>query len=163
VASIRKNPDELKVMELCEAHLDEKGFNIVDIDVRRSGQSLLRFFIERKPTETEKKTSIEDCAVVSRCLGEVLEASDLFVSGFELEVSSPGLDRRLRQIGDFENFVGKKIKLKLSESIPGIGKQPSGILKKVDSDQICILSDINKEFVLPLNNILQANAVWEAK
>jgi len=92
-------------------------------------------------------------------VGPLLEASDRFPGPYDLEVSTPGLDRRLRLQSDFERAVGNEVKLKLVESIAGRGANLTGMLEKVEPGSV-VLKIQKDEVSIPLPKIKQANTVW---
>ena len=116
--SIAKSRLEMKVLELCDTHLGPRGFRAVDVDCHVAGKSIVRIFIERLRLQAEAElssaepetavspkrpqTSIEDCAEVSRLIGPVLDTVEFIPGPYDLEVSSPGVERRLRLVSDFE-------------------------------------------------------------
>jgi len=156
--SINKSPIENKLLEFCEKSVSSLGYKIVDLDCRSAATTLLRIFIDSQTKE--KQVSLEDCVLVSRHLNPLIETAGIIEGSYELEVSSPGLDRRLRLAEDFEEAAGKEIKLSLIESIPGIGAQPRGMLKKVLSG--CLEMEVSgKEVKIPLNQIKKAQTVWQ--
>src|SRR5687767_6805867 len=127
VVSIAKSESEKRILELCEKHLEPEGFRAVDVDCHLAGRSIVRIFIERiVPSGGDSTPSLENCASASRLLGPVLEADPMIPGAFDLEVSSPGLDRRLRLDKDFEQVVGEEVKLKLIERIESIGANLTG-------------------------------------
>ncbi len=158
---------EAEILELCDQTLSPLGFRPIDLDYRASGRSLIRLFIERMKAEKAEATSaeaptgvsIEDCATVSRALGPVLD--EKVPGAYDLEVSSPGIDRRLRLKGDFEKVVGQELKLKLAERLPGRGANLTGRLARVDKDEIFVIVD-RDEVSVPLGQVLQAVRVWRA-
>lgn len=95
------------------------GYEIVALEIHTHRQKTLRLFIDRTEIEAEKgPIGVEDCARVSRALNEPLdtmsEVDGLFNgSTYELEVSSPGVDRPLRQERDFSRFAGKEARIHL--------------------------------------------------
>lgn len=155
--SIAKSPDEIKVLDLCAPVLLEHGFALVDLDCRIGSKSLVRLFVES--IEPAKTVSLDDCVRATKAVEPVLEAHPDIPGFFDLEVSSPGLDRRLRTRVDFEQALGYRVKLKLAESIPGFGSKPAGQLKNVD--QHGVLLEVDKRDISILwTNIRQANRVW---
>ena len=142
------------------------GFRTVDVDCKLAGRSLVRIFIERQLTEPglQEKTgvSLDDCAEASRLIGPLLETEECLPGAFDLEVSSPGLDRRLRLRSDFEQFVGQEVKLKLAESIPGMGANPACSLTGVEKEFILVSSQ-GKEVSVPFSKIKRANLIWKVK
>jgi ribosome maturation factor RimP len=97
------------------------GYEVVHVEVQTHRQKTLRLFIDfsTTPVPDEKGETpgigIEDCVKVARALDEPLdlvpEIEGIFRGAYELEVSSPGVDRPLRQKKDFERFVGRQIRL----------------------------------------------------
>lgn len=91
-----------------------EGIEIVDVELKGGGpQTLLRIFID-KP----EGVSHGDCEFMSKQIGTILDVEDVMPGGsYTLEVSSPGLERRLKKPGDFEKFLGRKAKVVLREPI----------------------------------------------
>ncbi len=176
MGSIWKSSEETRLLELCHAHLSSKGFRVVDMDFRSSGRSLVRIFIEKmargssgdfsggeqsKPeSEQGLGASIGDCAEVSRILGDVLESEKGIPGAYDLEVSSPGIDRRLRLAGDFEAVVGQSVRVQLRAAIPGRGSKITGTLMKVYPDRITL--DVEgSELEIPLESVKLAQRIWQ--
>jgi len=159
LVSIRKSAEELKLLELCEKHLSPKGFRIVDVDCNLAGRTILRVFVER-PGKTG--VSIDDCAEASRELDPILDTETWIPSRFELEVSSPGLERRLRLPEDFLNSVGEEIKLKLVEKTEDGSLNVTGRLCSANDEAITVAWQ-GKEVSILLSNIRKANRVWRQK
>ena len=159
-ASIYKTELELALIEFCEGHIAPLGFRVVDLDCRVSGKSLLRLFVEEK--KGEKQISIEDCVRLSRLLEPLLEQNQFFSGAYELEVSSPGLDRRLRLLSDFTAFLGKEVKLEFCEAVEGMGKSARGLLKSAQPEAL-ELNVSGKDKWVNLNNIKKAHTVWQFK
>jgi ribosome maturation factor RimP len=85
--------------------LASRGLDLVDTEWRREGRRwVLRFYVD-KPGGV----GIEDCQRASRELGDVLDASALIEEGYDLDVSSPGLDRQLRKDREFRWALGKRV------------------------------------------------------
>ena len=157
--SILKSQLESRILSLCEEHIGPLGFRAVDVDCRVASRSLVRIFIERVGESSEKGTSIEDCATVSRTMGNIFDKDNLLPGIYDLEVSSPGLDRRLRTLTDFEKSVGEEIKLKLTEKIEGLGANVTGKLERLAGNAL-VVNALKKEWPIPLLKIKQANVVW---
>lgn len=156
--SIYKSELESQLLELCDKELISLGFRVVDLDCKLAGKTLLRLFIENISEGVQ--VSIENCVTVSRHLDPLIEAKGLFPGAYELEVSSPGLDRRLRLASDFQKVIGKELKLGLLESIPGVGAQLRGHLLRVLPEQV-EMKVSGKEVLVPLKQIKKANTIWE--
>src|SRR5579872_7122630 len=93
-----------------------RGLEVVDVEFRGGGKArLLRVFIDRAGGVTH-----EDCANVSNEVGPILDVEDAVPGGsYVLEVSSPGLDRKLVRAADYERFTGSRIKLAVRRPLNG--------------------------------------------
>jgi ribosome maturation factor RimP len=105
-----------RVREIAAQVGASSGVEVVEVDMRGSGGSrMLRVFIDKPGGVTH-----EDCANVSRELSTVLDVEDAVPGGpYVLEVSSPGLDRKLSKAADFERFIGSRIKLTTRTPVNG--------------------------------------------
>lgn len=160
ISSIRKSKVEEQLLSLCDDALNGSGYRVIDVDARVASQSLIRIFIDK--IGTEQGPSLEELAELSRKLDPLIEAANLTQGAYHLEVSSPGLDRRLRLLSDFEQEVGKEISLSLFESLPGIGANVKGQLLKVENGHLSMVQGVKnrKEFEVSFDNIKKANRVW---
>ena len=105
--------DLKKISYLVEPLIDEMGFELVDIEyLSERGRWVLRIYADKKGGIT-----LDDCARVSRELGDFIDVKDVIQHEYVLEVSSPGLNRPLKKEKDFLRAVGKKVKVK-SKRIP---------------------------------------------
>jgi ribosome maturation factor RimP len=104
-----------KVRDFAEGLLPTMGLELVDVQFRREGHGwVLRLFIDR-----EEGVTVDHCADVSRDIGQFLDVEDLIGHPYHLEVSSPGLERPLKSMRDFQRFVGKKAKIRMHENLDG--------------------------------------------
>lgn len=91
------------------------GYEVVQIEVQTHRQKTLRLFIDFTITQEGRSVGIEDCVTVTKTLDEPLdqmpEVEAIFRGNYELEVSSPGVDRPLRTAKDFERFSGREIRV----------------------------------------------------
>jgi ribosome maturation factor RimP len=134
------------------------GLLIDDVIMRRvGGQNVLRVTLDRPgPAATpEESVSIADCANVSHELGTILDVEDLLPASYTLEVSSPGLDRPLRQPDDYRRFAGRLAKIVTREPI---NRQTAfaGRLRGVDGDEVLFEAEGGKQVRLPLGLISRA-------
>jgi ribosome maturation factor RimP len=94
---------------------DDLGLELVEVQFRReSGGWILRLFIDR-----DGGVNLDDCASVSRQVSAYLEVEDLIGHAYNLEVSSPGLERPLKKKEDFIRFAGRKARIKVKEPVNG--------------------------------------------
>ncbi len=102
-----------KVTQLIEPILDELDFELVDIEyLSENGRWALRIYVDK-----EGGITLDDCAKLSRELGDLLEVEDILRGEYVLEVSSPGLNRTLKREKDLLAAVGKKIKVKMAAPV----------------------------------------------
>lgn len=118
--------------------------------------SLLKIYIDA-PAGIE----VDDCAKASRQLSGVLEVEDPIRGNYTLEVSSPGLDRRLYTLAQYEAFKGAKVKLSLSKPFNG-KRRFTGLLCGIEGDEVVIRTG-DEETLFPIEQIDRANVVPEYK
>ena len=98
-----------RIREIVDRVAAAEGLELVDVELLGRGRNaVLRIFLD-KPGGI----AIRDCEQVSRQVGAILDVEDLLPGRYTLEVSSPGLDRRLVKPADYERFAGKQVKLVL--------------------------------------------------
>jgi ribosome maturation factor RimP len=110
--------DVERVREIAERVAASRGLEVVEIEILGGGKArMLRVFLDRPaagtvplPSLTEGVTH-EDCANFSREFGTILDVEDVMPGSYTLEVSSPGLDRKLIKAADFKRFTGSRLKL----------------------------------------------------
>ncbi|MFZ5776375.1 MAG: ribosome maturation factor RimP [Thermodesulfobacteriota bacterium] len=104
-----------RLQQMLEPVVEGCGLELVELQFRREASGwVLRLIIDR-----EGGVSVDDCADVSRETGHLLEVEDPIEQAYTLEVSSPGLDRPLKRLRDFERCVGKKAKVVTREAVDG--------------------------------------------
>ena len=112
---------------------DPLGIDIYDVEyVKEAGEFYLRIYIDKPDGVT-----IDDCEKVSRALSDELDKSDPIRDAYILEVSSPGLGRKLKKDRHFEKSIGEKVEVKLFEAADG-SKEYTGILKSYDAESITV-------------------------
>lgn len=133
------------------------GLELVELEFLGGGkQRVLRVFIDKPEGVTHG-----DCEIVSRELGELLDAGDVIPDDhYTLEVSSPGVERKLTKAADFERFSGKKAKIVTIEPIES-QKSWEGVLRGVEAEHI-ILEPSGGRFVhIPLAGVKRANLKFD--
>jgi ribosome maturation factor RimP len=131
----RKNIVEV-VTDIAQPVVDEAGFELVDVEFVKEGSNwFLRIFIDKPGGIT-----IDDCQIVSERLSDKLDKADPIKQSYFLEVSSPGLDRPLKNDRDFERYKGELVELKVYRPING-NKEFEGILDGLYDGKIYITDD----------------------
>src|ERR1700693_2454705 len=112
--------DVERVREIAERVAASSGLEIVDIEFLGGGKArMLRVFLDKPAAGTDPLAGVthEDCANFSREFGTILEVEDVMPGSYTLEVSSPGLDRKLIKAADFTRFTGRRLELKTQEPV----------------------------------------------
>jgi ribosome maturation factor RimP len=125
----------LQLFELIEKTVVGMGYELVDFE--QAARGILRVFIDLAPQDVDQgNVTVEDCEKVSHQLLHVLTVEN--ASYERLEVSSPGLDRVLKKVADYQRFVGHEALVKLRMPMPGAANRKSfqGILHAPDGDKL---------------------------
>ncbi len=144
---------------LAERVAGSYGLDIFDVQYRREASGMvLRVLVDRPgPAATaDESVSVEDCAHVSRDLSAMLDVDDVIPAAYTLEVSSPGLDRPLRNENDFRRFAGRRAKVVMREPVDG-QKYFKGILGGVDGADLLIDADDGRRHRVPVAIVTRAN------
>jgi len=158
-----------KVREIADRVAQSSGVEVVDLELQGGGKArMLRIYID-KPTGVTH----EDCSNFSREVGTIFDAEDAVPGGsYLLEVSSPGLDRRLSKPADYQRFVGSLLKLMTRDPVNG-NRHFEGRLKAFQDDRLSLeLTGRKKskkheavedgtEIEIDLGNVEKANLVPE--
>ena len=153
---------EERVREIAGRVAADYGIEVVEVELRGGGKArMLRITIDKPSGATH-----EDCANVSREVGTILDVEDVVPgAGYTLEVSSPGLDRKLSKKSDYERFAGSLIRLVTREPIEG-QKSFEGRLEGLQQESISLELPARKKnpprrVEIELANIEKANLVPE--
>lgn len=160
--SIYKTDLEARVIELCDRVLATQGYRAVDVECLLAGRSVIRVFVDSKEPHEGSQITLEECSKISRFLGPVFEAESVLEGRYDLEISSPGMDRRLRLKEDFVQHIGQWVRLRLVEKTFGLGDRPWGKLTGLSNGQVQLEVD-GREVDLPLANIKRANLIWDIR
>lgn len=133
--------------------VEEVGKELLGVEFISAGnQSVLRLFIDH-----ENGINVDDCAEVSRQVGAILDVEDPISSEYNLEVSSPGVDRPLFDLAHFQAVIGETINVKISLPLNGRRKF-KGKLEAIENDTLIVVVD-GQDFELVFSNIDKANLV----
>lgn len=132
----KTNTDE-RVLALAEPIAEDLGLHIVRVRVMAGRRKTVQIMAERK---TDGLMAVENCEALSRELSAIMEVEDPISDAYVLEVSSPGLDRPLTDLADFEAFEGYLARLELDRLVEG-RKRFRGVLAGVEGQNIDINLD----------------------
>lgn len=143
------------LQELIEPVVEGLGFELWGLEYLNQGRhSVLKIYID-----SEDGIDVDDCANVSRQVSGLLDVEDPVKGMYTLEVSSPGMDRRLFQLSQYEMFKGAKVKVKLRSSFEGKRKFTGLLCGLEDGDVVLRLGE--EEILIPFADIDRAQVVPE--
>ena len=155
---------------LAEPYVRDAGFDLIEVQYGREPTGIVvRLFIDtpagegagERPAAKAGSVGLEDCERVSRDVSAALDVADLIPNAYQLEVSSPGLDRPLRRERDFARFVGESARIRLIDGVEG-RRNFHGTLRAAKDGRVEIACD-GRSYSLPIDDIQKANLVpdWE--
>ena len=143
---------EQRIQEVAEQAAEKNGLELVHAEIVGAVKDRkIRIFIDKPEGVTH-----EDCVAVSREVDEILEEEDFFPTAYVLEVSSPGLERGLYKIEDFEKFAGNLARLKTYQAING-QKNYRGRIIGIENEEILFDDLTNGKVKVPFSAIAKAN------
>jgi len=141
--------------ELTKPIITSEGLELIDVEYQKESRGwILRFYVD-----TPGGVTINHCSSLSRQIGDILEVKDIIPHGYILEISSPGLNRRLKREKDFISSIGKIIKVKTFEPIEQ-RKNFQGTLLSCEHGNIILKTD-NQDAVIPLSLISKAHSIYQ--
>jgi len=143
-----------KVRQLAGPLAAQEGLELVDVEIGGGGgRQTLRLFVDK-----EGGVTLDDCTAVSRAVSTALDVEDPIAGAYDLEVSSPGLDRPLRTADHFQKVVGSKVRVKTFGPLPECENRKTflGILQGYENGVIAIDVD-GKIFRVPHALVSKAN------
>jgi ribosome maturation factor RimP len=146
-----------KVQAIAERVAASDGLEVVDVQLLGSGSNrVLRIFIDKPAGVTHA-----DCELVSQQVGTILDVEDVIPGGrYTLEVSSPGVERKLNKPKDFERFVGQKVKVILRQPVEN-QRHWVGVLKSYAEGIITLEPSPGRSVQFPLDQVERANLKFE--
>ena len=152
-----KTAEDLRLLEMLDPVAESVGYEIVRLRLMGGAERRKLQVMAERPSDRDM--NVEDCARLSRAISEVLDAADPISGEYLLEVSSPGIDRPLTRLSDFEAFEGYEAKLELDRLAEG-RKRFRGVLVGVEGDQVAIDLEGEEETALvPFAWIIEAKLV----
>ena len=144
----KREEDEQKTEKLLIPIMEANGFELVDVEyVKEAGNWYLRAYIDKPGGIT-----VDDCEVVNRELGDLLDRDDFIDESYILEVSSPGLGRPLKKERDFIRSKGEEVEIRTYRMVDR-QKEFRGVLKAWDKDTVTIEYEDGQEQVFERDNI----------
>jgi len=170
-----------KIEEIAERVAQPEGIEIVEVDLKGAGRhQVLRIVIDRPPTDggnidrpptggaNDKSAGVThgDCELISQQVGAILDVEDTIPGTYSLEVSSPGVERKLLKWKDWQRFVGEKAKVVLREPLSAAPNAPKffdGVIAGTDDQTHTVTVQLADGAVVtfPLEQVDRANLKFE--
>lgn len=155
-----RDPVAVRVVDVVEPLLAREGFALVDLEYRPVGRASLRLYVDRAGRRADagddgEGVTLDDLTDLTRLLSDTLDVVDPIPGPYELEISSPGLDRPLTRRSDFEAVVGHNVRVRTAVKIVG-RRRFAGELLRVDAGALALRVDGN-EIELPVDEIASAH------
>jgi ribosome maturation factor RimP len=146
-----------KIEEIAQRVAGSEGIEVVEVEVKGGGaHRFVRISIDKPEGVTHG-----DCELVSQQVGTILDVEDVVPGGqYTLEVSSPGVERKLLKPQDYERFQGKKAKITLREPLEG-KRNWEGTLAGIEQGEIKVETTPGQTIRIPLDNVQKANLKFE--
>lgn len=146
------NMEKAKLNQLFEEVINSLGYLLIDIVVR--GDNHLRIF--ELYIDNEKGITTDDCVLVSRAINEKIEEEKIIDSNYRLDVSSPGIDRPLKFLVQYQKHLNRKfeVQYKVDDQV----KKLTGKLLRIEADNL-FFSEKNDEVKINFNNIIKAKVL----
>jgi len=142
--------------KLFEPVVESMGYEFVGVEfLGAGGHGTLRVYIDR-----DSGVSLDDCAAISHQISGILDVEEPIKQAYDLEISSPGIDRPLFKLADFERFAGRTAKIKLAVGLLG-RKNFKGELQGVADSKLVIIEVDGEVYDLPYADIARANLVGD--
>lgn len=143
---IAKAAIDRRLAEIITPVIEDLGFELVRIRLMSGKTTTLQIMADRNAGGIE----VDDCAEISNAVSAVLDVEDPILDAYTLEVSSPGIDRPLTRLKDFDTFEGYEAKLETAELIDG-RRRFKGVLAGIEGDDVLInIEDQGEEVTIGL-------------
>lgn len=147
---------EQRTEKLLQPILEKNNYELYDVEfIKEGGSWYLRVYIDK-----DSGITIDDCELVSKALSDLLDEHDFISESYMLEVSSPGLGRRLKRDKHFEKSIGEEVEVKLFRPIDK-KKDFVGVLKSFDDDVITIELEDKSIMEIPRNQISSVRLTFD--
>ena len=161
-----------KIQAIAERVAQPEGIEIVEIELKGAGRHQVLLIVIDKPAGIDKLAGVThgDCELISHQVGAILDADDTIHGTYSLEVSSPGVERKLRQWKDWVRFVGEKAKVVLREPV-SVAATPAatsmkhfeGVIARADDQGHTVTVELSggAEVTFPVEQVDRANLKFE--
>lgn len=154
---MKQTPLEHKITDIARPVIEDLGYNLVCVKIIGEGGSQnIQVMAENPKT---KRLGIDDCTKISKALSAIMDVEDPINGAYRLEISSPGIDRPLIRLEDFETY--KNLEVKIETSVPSENGQKRfrGMLKGIENEDQIALSTDQGDINIPYTSLSKAKLV----
>jgi ribosome maturation factor RimP len=145
-----------KIEEIAQRVGDSEGIEIVEVELKGpAGNQILRISIDKS-----EGVSHADCELISQQVGTILDIEDVIPGRYTLEVSSPGVERKLLKERDYERFRGRKARVTLREPVEN-QRHWEGVLGGIEEGMVSLEVNPEKVVRFPFDQVQKANLKFE--
>lgn len=151
---VKTSPIIQRIDALIRPAVEGLGFDIVRIRLHQQrGEQVLQVMAE--PVGDSREMTVQDCALVSRHISAILDVEDPIAGAYNLEISSPGIDRPLMKASDFARYTGHEASIEMEWPVEG-RKRFKGEILGVEGDEVRLKLDEKNEALLEISGMQQA-------
>lgn len=154
---MKATTQERQITSLIEPAIADLGYEL--IQVRLIGSQKLQTLQVMAENPKTGKLDLNGCTAISRSISAILDVEDPIASAYQLEVSSPGMDRPLVKAADFEKYAGYKISVETDMPLEGDQKRFKGVLTSFADGMLQLTLDEEKNVEIEFENVLRARLV----
>jgi ribosome maturation factor RimP len=158
MAQTNRDCEVTRITEIAERVSRPEGIEVLDVEFLGGGSArLLRIYIDKPGGVTHG-----DCEMVSARVGAALDEEDVIPGGakYTLEVSSPGVERKLTKPADYERFTGQKAKISLNDPVE-TQKHWEGVIRALEGNVVTLEPSEGRLVQIPLDKVRKANLKFE--
>lgn len=148
-----------KIIDLVEQVIESEQMELVDVEcLKGKTRWMVRIYIDK-----EGGVGLDDCAMISGEIGDLLDVHDIPPGSYDLEISSPGLDRPLVRDKDFVRYTGHKVSISIAGKIEGRKNFKGRLLEFVEKEgEMVLVVDVGgRIYNIPKNKVVKANLQYE--
>lgn len=166
-SAVKRGELQAHLERLAESVAEPAGLEVVEVELKGSGgHRFLRVTIDRRGGDAQTGVTHADCELVSREMSARLDAEDPIEGSYDLEVTSPGVERKLKKWRDWERFEGQKAKVILKEAVDGDLKHFTGTITGTanagaNGPSITMRLEQGREVTFPFDLVDRANLKFD--
>ncbi len=148
------NQNDSAIYNLCKQVVYQNNYMLIDVAFRgQKNSKVIEVYIDRK-----EKLSVEDCALISREINELIEKENLISESYRLDVSSPGTDKPLKYLDQYYKHIGRNFEFSYKEENEDKKTKLKAKLVKIDGEDLYFIIN-NQETIINFKNLITAKVI----